>query len=193
LSLFFNKRRISRTKEWDDSTIQRKRIQRGERRRIINSQLAGKTGNKKLEEDFVYTQKHKNIWNSFCNFLDKKFAEEDLSEILDAEEISRLKIPPAIPALLEFIPLNAGDVESDEERRARIRAQTFADKSYASREAAYLDGLKKLKQKFNRAMVLVLKHVDAQINLDLHQFLKSDPIKNLEPEAKYKSLREHFS
>jgi hypothetical protein len=36
-------------------------------------------------------------------------------------------------------------------------------------------------------MVLVLKHVDAQINLDLHQFLKSDPIKNLEPEAKYNS------
>ncbi len=114
-------------------------------------------------------------------------------KILNAEEISRLKIPPAIPALLEFIPTNVGDLESDEERRARVRAQTLADKSYASREAAYLDGLKKLKQKFNRAMVLVLKHVDAQINLDLHQFLKSDPIKNLEPEAKYKSLREHFS
>ena len=29
--------------------------------------------------------------------------------------------------------------------------------------------------------------------LDLHQFLKSDPIKKLEPEAKYKSIREHFS
>ena len=42
-------------------------------------------------------------------------------------------------------------------------------------------------------MVLVLKNVDAQINVDLHQFLKSDSIKNLEPEAKYKSLREHFS
>jgi hypothetical protein len=164
-----------------------------ERKKKNNKFAAGKTGNKKLDEDFVYTQKHKNIWNSFCNFLDEKFAEEDLSEILDAEEISKLEIPPAIPALLEFIPTNAGDVESDEERRARIRAQTLADKSYASREAAYLDGLKKLKQKFNRANVLVLKHVDAQINLDLHQFLKSDPIKNLEPEAKYKSLREHFS
>ncbi len=105
-----------------------------------------------------------------------------------------MKIPPAIPALLEFIPpTNVGDLELDEERRARIRAQTLADKSYASREAAYLDGLKKLKQKFNRAMVLVLKHVDAQINLDLHQFLKFDPIKNLEPEAKNKSLREHLS
>ena len=41
--------------------------------------------------------------------------------------------------------------------------------------------------------MLVLKHVDAQINLDLHQFIKSDPIKKLEPQAKYKSLREHFS
>jgi hypothetical protein len=53
-----------------------------------------KTGNKKLDKDFIYTQKHKNIWNSFCIFLDERFAEEDLSEILDAEEISRLKIPP---------------------------------------------------------------------------------------------------
>ena len=97
----------------------------------------------------VWAQKHKNIWNSFCNFLDERFAEEDLSEILDAEEISRLKIPPTIPALLEFIPTNVGDVESDEDKRARIRAQALADKSYTSKEAAHLDGLKKLKQKFN--------------------------------------------
>jgi hypothetical protein len=137
--------------------------------------------------------KHKNIWNSFCNFLDERFAEVDLSEILDTEEIARVKIPPTIPALLEFIPMNVGDVESEEERRARNRAQALADKSYVSKEASHLDGLKKLKQKFNRAIVLVLKHVDAQINLDLHQLLKSDPIKNLELEAKYKSLREHFS
>ena len=40
--------------------------------------------------------------------------------------------------------------------------------------------------------MLVLKHVDAQINLDLHQFLKSDPIKKLEPEAKYNNLHDHF-
>ena len=89
-----------------------------------NKSTIGKTGNKKLEDDFVYTQKHKNIWNSFCNFLDERFAEEDLSEILDAEEISRLKIPPTIPELLEFIPTNVGDVESDEDKRARIRART---------------------------------------------------------------------
>jgi hypothetical protein len=94
---------------------------------------------------------------------------------------------------LEFIPTNIGDVESDEDKRARIRAQALANKYYASKEAAHLDGLKKLKQKFNRATVLVLKHVDAQIYLDLHQFLKADPIKKLEPEAKYRSLREHFS
>ena len=87
--------------------------------------------------------------------MDEKFAEEDLSEILDTEEISRLNILQAIRALLEFIPTNVGDLESDEDKRARIRAQALADKSYASREAAYLDGLKKLKQKFNRANVLM--------------------------------------
>jgi hypothetical protein len=93
------------------------------------------TGKKKLDDDFVYThQKHKhNIWNSFCKFLlDERFTEEDLSEILDADEITRLKISPAILPLLEFIPPNAGDVEADEDKRARIRAQTLVDKSYAS-------------------------------------------------------------
>ena len=85
-----------------------------------NKFTIGKTGNKKLNEDFVYTQKHKNIWNSFCNLLDERFAEEDLSEILNAEEITRLKIPSTIPALLEFIPMNVGDVESDEDKRRRI-------------------------------------------------------------------------
>jgi hypothetical protein len=55
-------------------------------------------------------QKHKNIWIFFCNFLDERFAEEEvLSKFLDAEEIAILKIPPTIPALLEFI------------RRSRIR------------------------------------------------------------------------
>ena len=150
MSLFFIKRRITRTKEWDDSTIPRKRIRRGRRRRKVNSQSARQKIRSWTYEDFVYTQKHKNIWNSFCNFLDERFAEEDLSEILDAEEISRLKIPPTIPVLLEFIPTNVGDVESDEDKRARIRAQALADKSYASKEAAHLEGLKKLKQKFNR-------------------------------------------
>jgi hypothetical protein len=131
-----------------------------------NKFTISKTGNKKLVDDFVYTQKHKNIWNCFCNFLDERFAnKEDQSEILDAEEISRLKTPPTIPAHLEFIPTNVGDVESEEEKRARNRAQVLADKSYASKkEASHLDGLKKLKQRFNRATVLVLKHVDAQIN-----------------------------
>ena len=145
------------------------------KRKKSNKFAIGKTGNKKLDDDFVYTQKHKNIWNSFCNFLDKRFAAEDLRKFLDAEEeIARLKITSA---LLKFIPTNVGDLESDEDKRA--------DKSCASKEASHLDELKKFKQKFNRATVLVLKHVDAQINLDLHQFIKSDRIKKLEPEAKY--------
>ena len=74
-----------------------------------------------------------------------------MSEILDAEKIARLKIPSTIPAHLEFIPTNVGDVESEEEKRARTRAQSLADKSYASKEASHLQGLYKLKQKFNRA------------------------------------------
>ena len=42
------------------------------RKKKNNKFATGKTGNKKLDDDFVYTQKHKNIWNSFCNFLDEK-------------------------------------------------------------------------------------------------------------------------
>jgi hypothetical protein len=42
------------------------------RKKNNNKFATGKTGNKKLDDDFVYTQKHKNIWNSFCNFLDEK-------------------------------------------------------------------------------------------------------------------------
>ena len=44
------------------------------------------SGRKKLPEDFVYTQHHKGIWNSFCNFFDERLAEEDLAEILDEDE-----------------------------------------------------------------------------------------------------------
>ena len=90
-----------------------------------------------------FTRRSIRISGFFCNFLDERFAEEeDLSKILDAEEITRLKIPPTIPALLEFIPTNVGDLESDEDKRARIQAQAVADKSYASKEASHLDGLK---------------------------------------------------
>ena len=134
-----------------------------------------KSGRRKLPDDFLYTQNHKSIWNSFCNFLDERFAEEDLSEILDPDEIARIKTPPIIPAMIEFVPENPGDVESDEARRARARGQALADKSYASRESNYLEGIKKLAAKFNRATVLVLKHVDALINLDMHQFLSLTP------------------
>jgi hypothetical protein len=68
-----------------------------------------KTGRKKLPEDFVYTQHHKSIWNSFCNFFD---AEEDLAKILDEDEVSKIKTAPTIPAMLQFEPANPGDVES---------------------------------------------------------------------------------
>ena len=41
--------------------------------------------------------------------------------------------------------------------------------------------------------MLVLKHTDALINLDMLQFLKSDSIKRLDPETKYRRLRRYFS
>ncbi len=41
--------------------------------------------------------------------------------------------------------------------------------------------------------MLVLKHTDAIINLDMHQFLKSVPVKRLDPETKYRRLRQYFS
>ena len=149
-------------------------------------------GSDKLPDDYVYTQKDKSIWNAFCNFLEEKFAEEDLSDIFDEHEINKIKTPPTIPALMEYEPDHDGLDETEEEWRARSRAQTIADKSYAGKEASHLSGLTKLKQKFNRATLLVLKYVDQQINLDLHQFLKLDRVKVLDPELKYHSLREHL-
>ena len=117
------------------------------------------SGRKKLpDEDFFYTQNHKSIWKFFSNFLDERFAEEDLSEIL-----TRIKTAPTIPPMLQFEPQTPGEVESEEAKRARTRGQSLADKSYAGREAQYFDGIKKLAAKFNRATVLVLKHTDALI------------------------------
>ena len=96
--------------------------------------------------------------------------------------------------MLQFEPQNPGEVESEESKRARARGQSLADKSYAGREAQYFDGIRKLAAKFSRrATVRVLKHTDALINLDMHQFLKSDPIKRLDPETKYRRLRQYFS
>jgi hypothetical protein len=110
------------------------------------------SGRKKLPEDFLYyTQSHKSIWNSFSNFLDERFAEEDLSEILDEDEVTRIKTAPAILPMLQFEPQIPGEVESEESKRARARVQSLADKSYAGREAQYFEGIKKLAQKFNRA------------------------------------------
>ena len=107
--------------------------------------------------------------SSFSNFLDERFAEEDLSEILDEDEVTRIKTAPTISQMLRFELQTQGEVESKEAKRVRERAQTLADKSYAAREAQHFDGIKKLAAKFNRANVLVLKHTDALINLDMHQ------------------------
>ena len=76
-------------------------------------------GRRKLPEDFLYTQNHKSIWNSFSNFLDEKFAEEDLSEILDEDEVTRIKTAPVIPPMLQFVPQNPGEEESEEESSGR--------------------------------------------------------------------------
>ena len=150
----------------------------GDKKKSSSSKLQydlTQAGRRKLPEDFLYTQNHKSIWNSFSNFLDEKFAEEDLSEILDEDEVTIIKTAPAIPPMLQFEPQTPGEEESEESKRARARGQSLADKSSAGREAQYFDGIKKLAAKFSRATVLVLKHTDALINLDLHQFLKSDP------------------
>ena len=145
----------------------------GDKKKSSSSRLKydlTQAGRRKLPEDFLYTQNHKSIWNSFSNFLDEKFAEEDLSEILDEDEVKRIKTAPVIPPMLQFEPQTPGEEESEESKRARLRGQAIADKSYAGREAQYFDGIKRLSAKFSRATVLVLKHTDALINLDMHQF-----------------------
>ena len=74
----------------------------GDKKKSSSSRLKydlTQAGRRKLPEDFLYTQNHKSIWNSFSNFLDEKFAEEDLSEILDEEEVTKIKNAPAIPPM----------------------------------------------------------------------------------------------
>jgi hypothetical protein len=112
---------------------------------------------------------------------------------LDEDEVTRIKTAPVIPPMLQFEPQTPGEEESEESKRARQRGQSLADKSYAGRKAQYFDRIKKLSAKFSRATVLVLKHTDALINLDMHQLLKSDPVKRLDPETKYRRLRQYFS
>ncbi len=196
LSIYTSKPK-SRVQGWENS-ITPKKHHGDDKKKSSSSRLKydlTQAGRRKLPEDFLYTQNHKSIWNSFSNFLDEKFAEEDLSEILDEDEVTRIKTAPAIPPMLQFEPQTPGEVESEESKRARARGQSLADnKSYAGRkEAPYFDGIKKLAAKFSRATVLVLKHTDALINLDMHQFLKSDPVKLLDPETKYRRLRQYFS
>ena len=70
------------------------------------------SGRKKLPEDFLHAQNHKSIWNFFSNFLDERFAEEDLSEILDEDEVTRIKTAPTISQMLRFELQTQGEVES---------------------------------------------------------------------------------
>eukprot|EP01036_Dinobryon_divergens_P037405 gene37405-48919_t len=49
---------------------------------------------------------------------DFRLAEEDLGEILDEDEVKRIKTAPTIPPMLLFEPANLGDVETKEEPRA---------------------------------------------------------------------------
>ena len=66
----------------------------GDKKKSSSSRLKydlTQAGRRELPEDFLYTQSHKSIWNSFSNFLGEKFAEEDLSEILDEDEVTRIK------------------------------------------------------------------------------------------------------
>ena len=78
------------------------------------------SGRKKLPEDFLFAQSHKSIWNSFSNFLDERFAEEDFSEILDEDDVIRIKTAPAIPPMLHFEPQIPGEVESEESKARTI-------------------------------------------------------------------------
>ena len=81
-------------------------------------------GRRKLPEDFLYTQNHKSIWNSFSNFLDEKFAEEDLSEILDEDEVTRTKTAPVIPPILQFEPQTPGEESRSGRDSEDNRSQT---------------------------------------------------------------------
>ena len=115
----------------------------------------------------MYATKHKNIWTAFCNFFDERLAAEDLGDILDENEVTRIKTEPTIPPMLQFIPANLGDVETEEQKNEKKRGQQLADKPYASRESQYFDGINRLASKFGKAALLLLKYVDTTIHDDL--------------------------
>ena len=97
----------------------------------------------KLPEDFLYAAaKHKNIWTAFCNFFDERLAAEDLGDILDENEVTRIKTAPTIPPMLQFTPANLGAVETEEQKNERKRGQQLADK-----ESQYFDGINRLASK----------------------------------------------
>ena len=83
--------------------------------------------------------------------------------------------------MLQFTPANLGDVETEKQKDERKRGQQLADKSYASRESHYFDGMNRLAAKFGKASLLLLKYVDTTIHDDLWQFLKTDASSHQSP------------
>ena len=129
-------------------------------------------GRKKLPEDFLYTHKTIKVtslpWD-FSNFLDERFQKKIL-----ARSWTRTNRKRKSGLGLEDNHLQTSPTQEEI-------------------EAQYFDKIKKLAARFNRATVLVLKHTNALTNLDMHQFLNSDPNKRLDPETKYRRLRQYFS
>jgi hypothetical protein len=113
----------------------------GDKKKSSSSRLKydlTQAGRRKLPEDFLYTQNHKSIWNSFSNFLDEKFAEEDLSEILDEDEVKRIKTAPVIPPMLQFEPQNPGEEESEESKRVEKHSTSTELRSLQRNSVAQL-------------------------------------------------------
>ena len=109
----------------------------GDKKKSSSSRLKydlTQAGRRKLPEDFLYTQNHKSIWNSFSNFLDEKFAEEDLSEILDEDEVTRIKTVPAIPPMLQFEPQKRQERSNRKSPSGRGREDTHSQTGLTQEE-----------------------------------------------------------
>ena len=69
------------------------------------------------------------IWILFCNFVDERLAEEDLGEIPDEDEVTRIKTTPTILPMLQIEPANSENVETEEEAK-RSKCHALADISW---------------------------------------------------------------
>jgi hypothetical protein len=113
LSLFIL---LNQNQEYKDGKFYHSKKHHGDKKKSSSSRLKydlTQAGRRKLPEHFLYTQNHKSIWNYFSNFLEEKFAEEDLSEILDEDEVTIIKTAPAIPPMLQFELQTPGEVETE--------------------------------------------------------------------------------